>query len=165
MLTVDYGRLPWIALTLAVSFGVYGYPEEAGRSRCGGVARASRPASWRARAITSLIWRANGIWPSASHGPATALLLAGDGVVTAIPLLFFGAAARRLPLSALGLIQYLTPVLQFAVGVVIGHEQMSAGRWAGFALVWVALIVLIVDGLRNQRRTAADQHRVTAAVI
>jgi chloramphenicol-sensitive protein RarD len=85
--------------------------------------------------------------------------LIGSGVLTAIPLLFFAAASRRLPLTTLGLVQYLAPVLQFLAGVVILHEPMPPERWLGFGLVWLALIVLTVDMIaagRAQRRPAID---------
>jgi chloramphenicol-sensitive protein RarD len=91
----------------------------------------------------------------AHHSAGNSVLLMLTGVVTAVPLLFFAAAARRLPLSVIGLLQYLAPVLQFAVGVGIDHEKMPAARWVGFGLVWIALVVLTVDGVRNQRRAAA----------
>jgi chloramphenicol-sensitive protein RarD len=88
------------------------------------------------------------------HGTGNALLLATTGVVTVIPLLLFAGGTRRLPLSVVGLLQYLAPVLQFAVGVGIRHESTPAAELAGFGLVWLALIVLTVDGLRAQRRPA-----------
>ena len=80
-----------------------------------------------------------------------------------MPLLFFGAAARRLPLTTMGLIQYLAPVLQFAVGVGIRHEALPPARLAGFALVWVALVVLSVDGVLAQRRSGSDTRPVAVA--
>jgi chloramphenicol-sensitive protein RarD len=80
------------------------------------------------------------------------LLLMSAGIVTALPLLLFGAAARRLPLSVIGMLQYLAPVLQFLVGLLVFGEHMPAARWAGFALVWVALVLLTIDGIRQSRR-------------
>ena len=85
------------------------------------------------------------------HGPGQAALLAGTGVVTAIPLLLFGAGTRRLPLSTIGLLQYLAPVLQFAVGAGIRHEPLPPARLAGFGLVWLALLVLTADALHRRR--------------
>jgi len=84
-------------------------------------------------------------------GPWHTLLLLSAGAVTSIPLLFFGAAVRRLPLSVLGLMQYLAPVLQFLFGAVVMGEDMPLERWIGFAIVWFALILLSVDALRNRR--------------
>jgi chloramphenicol-sensitive protein RarD len=72
------------------------------------------------------------------------------GPVTAIPLLFFAAAAQRLPLVTLGLLQYLNPGLQMAWGVLVGHEPMPLARWVGFALIWLALLVLAVDAMRRR---------------
>jgi chloramphenicol-sensitive protein RarD len=154
VLTIDYGRLPWIALTLAFSFGMYGYLKK--RAKVGAVESLAVETGFMAlpAAITVAILAASGSLVFGDH-PGNSGLLAGTGVVTAIPLLFFGAATRRLPLSTLGLIQYLAPVLQFAVGIGIRHEPLPAARLAGFALVWLALVILSVDGLRYQRRTAA----------
>jgi chloramphenicol-sensitive protein RarD len=153
VLTIDYGRLPWIALTLAFSFGIYGYQKK--RAQVGAVESLAVETGFMAlpAAITVAILAANGALVFGDH-PGNSALLAGTGVVTAIPLLFFGAATRRLPLSTLGLIQYLAPVLQFAVGVGIRHEPLPPARLAGFSLVWLALLILSVDGLRNQRRGA-----------
>ena len=90
----------------------------------------------------------------ASHGAGNTLLLASTGIVTAVPLLLFAASTRRLPLSVVGLLQYLAPVLQFSVGVGIRHEPLPPAELIGFVLVWIALIVLTVDGLRSQRRAS-----------
>src|SRR5205814_6499447 len=89
---------------------------------------------------------------------STSITLTGLGVITVIPLLFFAAGTRRLPLSIVGLLQYLAPVLQFAVGVGIRHESLPATEFVGFCLVWLALIILTADGLRSQRasRQLAD---------
>jgi len=86
------------------------------------------------------------------HGGGQALLLASSGLVTLIPLLLFAAAATRLPLSTVGLLQYLTPTAQFLLGVFYFDEAMSPVRWIGFGLVWAALMVLTVVGLRGARR-------------
>ena len=147
VLTVDYGRLPWIALTLACSFGCYGFLQEAGQRRGRGVAGRRDRGDGRSRAADPDRARRAvhaGLRP---RRPGNSLLLAGTGVVTAIPLLLFGAAARRLPLTSIGLLQYLAPVLQFAVGVGIRHEPMPLARLLGFALVWIALVVLTADAL------------------
>jgi chloramphenicol-sensitive protein RarD len=95
------------------------------------------------------------------HGAGNTVLLAGTGVITAVPLLFFAAAAIRLPLSTIGLLQYLAPVLQFIVGVTLAHEPIPPARLAGFALVWVALLILTVDGLRHSRHQARARARET----
>jgi len=95
----------------------------------------------------------------------TSVLLAGLGVVTVVPLLFFAAGTRRLPLSVLGLLQYLAPVLQFAVGVGIRHESLPTAELVGFCLVWLALIVLTVDSLRSQRAARHPAERPAAVPV
>jgi chloramphenicol-sensitive protein RarD len=153
VLTVDYGRLPWIAIVLALSFGSYGLCKK----------QANAPA------IESLTLETMVIGPVAlayvgwlmwhgessfgSHGVGHAALLATTGVVTAVPLVCFGGAAIRVPMVTLGLLQYLAPVLQFALGVVYFHEDMPAGRWIGFGLVWVALAIFTVESARHRQVT------------
>lgn len=157
VLTVDYGRLPWIALVLAFSFGIYGYQKK--KVSVGALESLAVETGFMAgpAAITIALLSATGSLTFGSAGTSNAVLLAGTGLITAIPLIFFGAATRRLPLTTLGLIQYLAPVLQFAVGVGIRHEPLPLPRLAGFALIWTALVVLSVDGLRHSRRSAVHR--------
>jgi chloramphenicol-sensitive protein RarD len=157
VLTVDYGRLPWIALTLACSFATYGFLKK--QVNVGAVESLAVEAGVLAipALITLIVIRGRGDLAFGHAGTGNALLLAGTGAITAIPLLLFGAGMRRLPLTVIGLLQYLAPVLQFAVGVGIRHEPMPTARLVGFSLVWLALIVLTVDGVRNQRNTAAER--------
>jgi chloramphenicol-sensitive protein RarD len=160
VLTVDYGRLPWVAMVLALTFGSYGLCKK----------QAGAPAIESITFETMLIGplallyllglAAHGDSGFASHGPGHALLFMSTGIVTAIPLICFGGAAIRVPMVTLGLLQYLTPTLQFGLGIFYFHEYMPAGRWIGFALVWVALAVFTVDSLRHHRRTL----RLTAEV-
>jgi chloramphenicol-sensitive protein RarD len=151
ILSVDYGRPPWIALILAGSFGLYGFlKKKAAVGALESLAVETGAVTVPALAVLVVLYF-DGSLAIGSHGAGNSLLLMGTGIVTAIPLLFFGAATRRLPLSAIGLLQYLTPILQFAVGVGVDHEAMPAARWAGFGLVWVALAILSADGLRHQR--------------
>lgn len=163
VLTIDYGRLPWIALVLATSFGLYGYFKK--RAAVGAVESLTIETGYLAvpALATLLVIGARGQLAFAHHSPGNTVLLILTGVITAIPLLFFGAATRRLPLSVIGLLQYLAPVLQFAVGVGIDHEQMPAPRWIGFGLVWVALIVLTWDGLRPRASAVAQPVVVSRA--
>ncbi len=156
VLTIDYGRLPWIALTLAASFGLYGFVKKRVVGRRARVARDRDRDDGVPALITIGVIAANGSLVFGRHGVGNTALLVGTGVVTAIPLLFFGAATRRLPLSAMGMLQYLTPILQFGVGIGIDHEKMPLARWAGFGLVWIALVVLTVDGVRASRRPAEE---------
>jgi chloramphenicol-sensitive protein RarD len=157
VLTVDYGRLPWIALTLACSFATYGFLKK--QVNVGAVESLAVEAGVLAipALITLIVISGRGDLAFGHAGTGNALLLAGTGAITAIPLLLFGAGMRRLPLTVIGLLQYLAPVLQFAVGVGIRHEPMPTARLVGFSLVWLALIVLTVDGVRNQRNTAAER--------
>lgn len=151
VLTVGVGRLPWIALTLAVTFGMYGLI----KNRVGRTvpALASLAVETAVLGPVALIYLAvlGSAGAFGAHGPWHALALAGTGVVTAVPLLLFGGAARRIPLSMLALLQYLTPTMQFCLGVFVFHEEMPPVRWWGFGLVWVALVVLTVDMVRAGR--------------
>ncbi|WP_134740126.1 EamA family transporter RarD [Nocardioides sp. 503] len=155
VLSWDYGRLPWLALVLAFSFGTYGLAKKtAGVGAIEGLmAETSLIAPFAAAYVAWLA--ATGGADFGAHGVGHALLLTTTGIVTAVPLLCFGAAATRIPLVSLGLLQYLAPVLQFGLGVFWFHEDMPAGRWVGFVLVWVALTVFTVDALRHRRRQLA----------
>lgn len=164
VLSVDYGRLPWIALVLACSFAGYGFlKKQVGAGAMESLAIEASVLTVPAL-VTLVLLGLRGSLTFAHHGSGHALLLAGTGVVTAIPLLLFGAGARRLPLSTMGLLQYLTPVLQFAVGVGIRHEPLPPARLAGFGLVWLALIMLTVDAIRRQRRGAVPVPAAERAV-
>ncbi|HEX8093299.1 EamA family transporter RarD [Jatrophihabitans sp.] len=155
VLSVDYGRLPWIALTLALSFGGYGFLKK--QVNAGAVETlAVETGVMAGPALVTLVVLAEQSRLAFGHaGTSNALLLAGTGVVTALPLLLFGAAARRLPLTSIGLLQYLAPVLQFAVGVGIRHEPMPPARLLGFTLVWIALVILTADALTRRHRAAS----------
>ncbi|MGW3632809.1 EamA family transporter RarD [Streptomyces sp. NPDC005122] len=154
VLTVGYGRPPWISLTLAFSFATYGLVKK--KVNLGGIeSLAAETAVLFLPALGYLLWLgARGDATFAAHGAGHATLLAATGVVTAVPLVCFGAAAIRVPLSTLGLLQYLAPVFQFLLGILYFHEAMPAERWAGFALVWLALSLLTFDALRTARRAA-----------
>jgi chloramphenicol-sensitive protein RarD len=152
VLTLDYGRLPWLALLLAFSFGSYGLCKKTAN------VGATESLTYETAVIAPLaagylVWLgATGGSNFASHGPGHALLFVTTGVVTAIPLICFGAAATRVSMVTLGLLQYVAPVLQFGLGVLYFHEDMPAGRWAGFALVWIALVIFTVEAVNHRRR-------------
>ena len=153
VLTVDYGRLPYIALTLALSFAGYGLVKKRLRLPAAeGLLVESGVLALPAAAY--LIWLGADGRGAFGHGVGFTLLLLLAGAVTAVPLLFFAGAANRIPLTALGVLQYLTPTLQLGLGVLVFHEPMPPARLAGFGLVWVALIVFTADGLRQARRDA-----------
>jgi chloramphenicol-sensitive protein RarD len=152
VLTVAYGRVPWIALVLACSFGGYSF-----------LKKAVPVGAVRSLAVETLVLlpaAAVGLVAMAVAGEAAILhgsawrdvLLVSLGVVTAVPLLLFGTAARRIPLTLLGLLQYLTPTLQLICGVAVFHEPLPPARLAGFVLVWVALAVLAADAVGERRR-------------
>ncbi|MDG4790511.1 EamA family transporter RarD [Micromonospora sp. WMMD1102] len=155
VLTVDYGRLPYIALTLAASFGGYSLVKKRlGLPAAEGMFIESAALTLPALGYLGwLSWRAESSFGQVSAGHTALLMLAG--AATAIPLLMFAGAANRLPLTALGMLQYLAPILQLAFGVLLFHEPMPPARLAGFGLVWLALVVFTVDAIRNVRRSRA----------
>jgi chloramphenicol-sensitive protein RarD len=152
VLSIDYGHPPWIALVLAFSFGTYGLAKkQAGAQAIESLALETLLVA--PLALAYLGWlTAQGTSSFVAEGAGHALLLMSAGLVTAVPLLCFGAAAIRVPLVTLGLLQYLAPILQFVLGVVYFHEEMSPGRWIGFVLVWAALAIFTVESLRHRRQ-------------
>ena len=153
VLAVGYGQIPWVALSLAVSFGTYGLLKKKVGGRVSPLVGLTVETTVLAPlALTWLVWlQASGGSNLTSHGPWLTVGLVASGLITAVPLLLFAAAASRIPLTMIGLIQYVTPTLQFAFGVWLYHEAMPPFRWAGFALVWVALAILTVDSVRASR--------------
>lgn len=152
VLTLDYGRLPWVALVLAFTFGSYGLCKKT--ANVGAVeSLAFETAVTAPIAGGYLVWLGlTGASNFASHGLDHTLLFLTTGIVTAVPLICFGAAATRVSLVTLGLLQYLAPIIQFALGVLYFHEDMPAGRWVGFVLVWIALIMFTVEAVNHRRR-------------
>jgi chloramphenicol-sensitive protein RarD len=153
VITVDYGHLPWIALVLAASFGSYGLVKKR---------LALPPAEGLQLEATMLLLPALGYlgWLTAagrstftSISPAHTVLLMLSGIMTALPLVLFADAANRMPLTALGILQYTTPVLQLVVGLLIFHEPLPPAELAGFALVWLAIVIFTWDALRRAGRT------------
>ncbi|UGS36970.1 EamA family transporter RarD [Capillimicrobium parvum] len=165
VLTVYYGGFPWISVTLGLSFGTYGLLKKlADVPTAEALAVETLLLFLPAVALMAgLAWTGEGAL--FSDGAGTTLLLVGAGPVTAVPLLLFGASVTRVPLTTIGLMQYLTPVLQFLIGWLVLGEAMPATRWIGFALVWSALAVLTWDALRAVRREGAAGERVLAEEI
>lgn len=153
VIAVGYGQVPWVALALAATFATYGLLKKQVGGRVSPLVGLTVETTLLSPfALGYLLWlQAVGQGTFLSHGTTHTLALAAAGAVTAIPLLLFAAASSRIPLSMMGLIQYLTPVLQFAFGVWINHEVMPAPRWIGFGLVWAALVILTVDSLHAAR--------------
>jgi chloramphenicol-sensitive protein RarD len=162
VLTIDYGRPPWIALILALTFGLYGLMKKL-------VKVEAAPGLFVETALVAVpamvvlgVLHGDGAGTFAQVGTAHTLLLISSGAATAIPLLLFAAAARRIPLSIVGLLQYLTPLMQLAIGVFVYDEPMPPARLAGFAIVWLALAVFSADMLRHAR---AQSRRVDVATV
>nr|WP_217645263.1 EamA family transporter RarD [Nocardioides terrae] len=151
VLAVDYGRPPWIALLLAFSFGSYGLLKKQANAGAFESLAVETAVVAPFALVYLLVLGATGEGHFTSEGAGHTLLFLSAGVVTAVPLICFGAAAVRVPLVVLGLLQYLAPVLQFALGVLHFHEDMPVGRWVGFGLVWVALVVFTWEALRFRR--------------
>lgn len=153
VLAVGYGQLPWIALVLAFSFGFYGLIKKRVGPKVDAVSGLTLETAWLAPlAVAQLVFVAmtSGL-TMGTVSPWHTVLLLMAGVVTAIPLLLFAAASRRLPLIFMGFIQYFAPFIQFLVGVFVLQEPMPPERWIGFALVWLALLVLTFDLVRSAR--------------
>jgi chloramphenicol-sensitive protein RarD len=156
VIAIDVGRPPWIALILAASFGLYGFlKKQAGVGAADSLLIETGTIFIPAAVVLSVI-AARGDMVFGHLSAGNSLLIASSGIVTVIPLLMFAGATRRLPLTVMGLLQFLTPVLQFMVGVGIRHESVPLAEYIGFCLVWLALIVLSVDSVRNQRRAARE---------
>jgi chloramphenicol-sensitive protein RarD len=152
VLTLDYGRLPFIAIALAVSFGIYSLA----KNRVGKKIPALQSFTIESGLVVPvalvqlwLVSQSAQIMLFSGFVPTS--ILVGFGILTAIPLILFGAAASRVPLSTIGFIQYLTPTIQFSIGFFVFGEPMPAVRWIGFALVWVSLAILTVDALKRKR--------------
>ncbi len=154
IIVVGYGAFPWIALTLAFSFGFYGLVKKQIGPSVDAVSGLTLESFWLlpvAGIQLAVVASTTGITLGTAGAVHTILLLLA-GAVTAVPLLLFASGARRVPLTVIGLLQFIAPILQFIIGVWVLHEPMTTERWIGFGLVWVALIVLSVDSLVAARR-------------
>jgi chloramphenicol-sensitive protein RarD len=161
VLTVDYGHPPWIALALAASFGLYGLMKKLVRVEAAPGLFLETAVVAVPAAVGVAVLQATGVG-TAGEGAGHLALLASSGVATAVPLLLFAAATRRVPLSTVGLLQYVTPLMQLAIGVFVNGEPMPPARLAGFAIVWLALAVFTVDSLRTAR---ANGRRARARAV
>ena len=154
VLTIDYGHLPWIALTLAGSFGIYGLA----KNKLGGKVSALNSYTLESGALLPLAFIQAFIVASIApglqitqHGWEGVVGLAVFGVLTAVPLILFGSAAENLPLSWVGFMQFSAPTIQFIIAITVLQEQMPPVRWVGFVMVWTALIILTTDALKRSR--------------
>jgi chloramphenicol-sensitive protein RarD len=158
VLALNYGQFPWIALILAFSFGFYGLVKKQVGGRVDALSGLTIETAWLAvpATIALIVLATTGALTIGTVSTLQTVAILFAGVVTATPLLFFAAAARRLPLAYLGLTQYFAPVLQFIIGVFVLGEAMPAARWWGFGLVWIALVLLTIDMFRASRATKSE---------
>lgn len=152
-LTITFGQLPWISLLLAVTFGFYGLLKKiAPLGALHGITLETAVLT-----IPSLVYlfivNANGTGTFGHSTPLLDFLLVLSGPVTAIPLLLFATGARRIPLTTIGLLQYIAPTLQFLLGVLVFHEPFDQSRLIGFMIIWLALVLFSVENLLARRRT------------
>jgi chloramphenicol-sensitive protein RarD len=159
-LTLQTGRLPWVALVLAASFGVYGLLRKIAPLGAleGLTLETLLLAPLAAAAMAWWTWQGQSALAQGAEAPSTLLWLLFAGPLTAAPLLLFAAGARRIPMATLGLLQYISPSIQFMLGVWLYHEPFEATRLVGFGLIWAALAIYSVEGLLRSRRVAAAAH-------
>ncbi len=157
ILTVAYGRPPWIAILLASTFATYGLLKKLVRVEAAPGLFLETLLLVVPALVVLVVLQARGTGSLGAAGAGHVLLLMTSGVATAIPLLLFAASTRRIPLSTVGLLQYLTPLMQLAIGVYVNGEPMPPARLAGFVVVWLALAIFTVDGLRAGRATRAGR--------
>lgn len=159
-LSVAYGSVPWISLVLALTFGTYGLVKK----------KAPLPAASGLTVETGILFlpavaflaatELDGTGAFLHDGVRVTLLLAGAGIVTTIPLLLFATAAQRVQLSVLGILQYISPTIQFFLGVFLYREPFSRSQLIGFGLVWAALAIFAVDGsIAHTRQPVLDEGR------
>ena len=150
VLAIDYGRLPWVALALALSWGSYGViKKKLGLGALEGLAIETMLSVIPYGAY--LLFLENQGTGQFGHHLGLSILLLSAGAITAIPLLLFNGSTTRLPYTIIGLLQFITPTIQFSIGVWVRHESMPAARWFGFVIIWIALIALAIDLVRSSR--------------
>lgn len=150
VLTIDYGRIPWIALALGISWGSYGLiKKQLGLGAVEGLTIETLIVGLPY--LLYLLYIGGKGTGQFGQNVSITLLLIGAGAVTAIPLLLFNGSTTRLPLTVIGLLQYITPTIMFSIGVWVRHEDMSPARWAGFLIIWIALTTLALDLIKSSR--------------
>ncbi|MBE0682249.1 MAG: EamA family transporter RarD [Anaerolineales bacterium] len=150
-LTVTYGRPPWIALSLAVSFGLYGLVKKL--SPLGSVYGLTLETGivFPMALVYLAVVQSNGSGAFLHEGLTVDLLLIGAGIVTTIPLLMFASAAKQIPLNMIGVLQYFAPTIQFLIGVFLYKEPFDTSHLIGFSIVWLALIIFWVENIIAHR--------------
>jgi chloramphenicol-sensitive protein RarD len=154
VISIDYGRLPWVALSLAITFATYGYIKKQVGTHIGALESMTvETVALLPLSIGMIVWiQLSGEGTFLTEGSGHTLLMMASGIATAIPLIFFAAAASRVPLATMGLLQYIAPVGSFLVGVLLFNEVVPGPRWIGFGLVWIGLAILTVDTFRRASR-------------
>jgi chloramphenicol-sensitive protein RarD len=148
ILVIGYGKVPWIALALATSWGTYGLvKKQLNLGALQGIAIETLISS--PFYLGYLLWISHQGQGHFAYSPGLTVLLVSAGIVTAVPLLFFNGSTTRLPLTIIGMLQYITPTIQFSLGVWLRHEPMPASRWAGFVIIWIALAILTMDLVKS----------------
>ena len=161
ILTISYGRPPWISLILAFTFAIYGLMKKLANS---GALESLAVETLLLLPIALLVMaifanHGQGVVTNLGHGTAILLILLGP--ITAVPLLAFSAAATRIPLSTLGIIQYITPSIQFILGITVFAAVVSPVRWLGVSIIWLALIVFAIDTVRHSRAVSRNAERTS----
>jgi chloramphenicol-sensitive protein RarD len=165
VIAVEAGSLPWIGLSLAFSFGIYGLLKSMiPLTATAGVTAEALVLGPLAIAVI-VAYEVSGTGTLTGYGAGHVLLLLAAGPVTAVPLMLYALAARRVPLSTIGVMMYLNPILQFLWGVLVVGEAMPPTRWIGFVLVWIALVVFTVDLVHTSRANRKLRPPAPAAAI
>lgn len=153
VLTVALGKPPLWGLALAFSFGLYGLMKKK-VSLSAAASLTAESAVITPIAVAYLLWlESRGESTFFAHGVGHSILLLSAGIATAVPLLLFGLGAKKLPLSTIGLLQYITPVIQMFIAVFIAHEHLSAQRWLGYIIIWISVGLFVFDIVRSMRRS------------
>lgn len=154
-MTVMLGVVPWVSLALAFSFGFYGLLKKRGAAAGPVEGLLGETTTVGIPLLVYLVVVTVGGHGAFGTAPGTTILLVASGIVTVVPLVLFGAAAQRIPLSTVGVLQYLAPSLQLVIGVVVYDERMTGAEVVGFTLVWIAIAIYTADTLRSPRRSPA----------
>ncbi|MFC7788699.1 EamA family transporter RarD [Microbacterium sp. MAHUQ-60] len=158
VIIVAYGSFPWIALSLTASFGLYGLVKKKIGPAVDAVSGLTLESFWMipVGVVILIVVAANGGITMGTVSPVHTVLLCCAGIATAVPLLLFAAGTRRVDLSLVGMIQFITPIMQFLLGWAVLGEPMPTERWIGFILVWVAIGVFLGDILLHKGRARRD---------
>jgi chloramphenicol-sensitive protein RarD len=157
VIAIGDGRVPWLGLGLAWTFAIYGLIKKTVPLPATASLTAEGVVVAPVAAAYLVALQLAGTDTLTGHGAGHVALLLAAGPVTAVPLLLYGASARRIPLSTVGMLQYLAPTIQFLLGLLVFGEAMPPERWAGFGLVWLALVLFTVDLIRSRPRRPSEE--------